>query len=891
MLGFRNSHFWKNYVVCLLVVTLVFVMLYSGFIFGGKFYGYNDIGADTTEQYLPVFAFETNALKQGEDGQYNLQFGLGKYIQGLFWKYINPINLPLLLFGEEYLHIGILAATYVRYALICLFALLFFRRLFQDHIAASICSVLWTFSGFAVLWGQHYGFLLAMLYFTVAVYGFQLFLDEDRKRFLVIPCMAFLAGNSYYWLYITCFFLLIYGVLYLALKGKSFLQIAKKAGQFVLVMVPVFCISANYLLPAVAEFFSTTRTSVLNTSGVSDPLIYEPSVIIAFITRVLSANLIGTGDTFVGPFNYYETAILNISILFVFAEVYLLTSKYWKQTLGITIVCVLALCMPRVSRLLVFAPNTQRWSYLLCFAEVFAIGFALKDIFANRKEKRFTFVLWRAVILADILLAGIFYVLYRVNLYVGGWYLSTDICYLLAAMVAMYHIVFLFLRGDKVFYPLLIAAVAVELIACNYATLYDRETATLEDWYQDMYNDGTEEVVDWIQQQDDTLYRIGRTGSREYMAALMQDYNSLSCYHSLNASEYVNLVRSYGYQAGNFIRVDGTDFLANTMLGAKYVISEGDGYFNPDYYELIYDDGQFQVYKNRYWLGFGYVYPQQTEEYTDHSQTRLEKLWLLSDSYYLSDSVSISGHAVEGTKTLELLPYLTGQENCQVEQGEMLQITGTADNMRLYFAMPELDGNWIVSGAKVTMSAASASQMFLDSRSADYDWGACGKASVLYSAGEQVFYLENSTMDVPEELSLFCSYAMQDMTIESVELILVNEDTLRGNLQTLRDSGITDLTQKGNTFSSVADNPYSQDAMLCIPLLYSTNWEATVDGVEVQVQNINGGLVGIEIPSGEHDIELTYQNDVYVWGSVISAVSIAAYLIVILVLKKREKLY
>lgn len=890
MLGLKNKNFWNTYWKNLLIATLIFVVLYSSFLFGGELYGYADIGADTTEQYLPVIAFETNTLKQGENGQYNLQYGLGKYVTGLFREYLDPTNLPLLLFGEDYLHIGILATTYVRYALILLFALLFFRRLLQENSVASICALLWTFSGYAVLWGQHYSTLRSIVLFTIAVYGFQLFLDEDKKRFLVIPLMACLAGNSYYRLYMACFFLLIYGVLYLALKGKTFLQILKKAGQFVLVMIPVVCICAYYLLPAVVDFFSSSRTGVLNTAGVQDPLFYDVRVILSFVARVLSANLIGTGNSFLGPYNYYETAILNVSLLFIFAEVYLLThKKYWKQTLCITIFCVLALCMPAVSRILQFITNAQRWTYLLCFAQVIAIGYALRDVLARCGEKGSVIALWRSVILADMILAGILFVFYKVNLYVGGWYLKMDICRILLIVVGMYHLVFLFYGRQKVFYLLLVAAVAAELMVCNYATINNRQTVTLDAWYEDMYNDGTEEVVEWIHQQDDSLYRIGRTGSREFMAALMQEYNGLSAYDSLNTAQYVNLARSYGYaNAGNLIRMDGMDFLANTMLGAKYVIAENDGYFHPDYYEKIYDDGTFQVYENRYWLGFGYVYPQKTESYVNSVSSRMDKLNVLSQGYYMTEDIS-AGETLN-TKKIDLIPYLSGQENCQVTVGGGLQITGTADYMKLYFDVPEMEGNWIVTGATVTMNTQISSHISLFGKSEAYDWGQCGDTTVAFGAGEQTVFVENTTMDTPEELQLYCSHLMQDMSITSIQLHLLDATMLQESLRVLSDSKIADMTQERNTFAATARNPYEETAMLCIPLLYDKNWEAAVDGQQVPISNINGGLVGIDLPAGDHEVTLTYRDPVRVWGNVISILSIAGYVAAVWVLKKRKRI-
>ena len=46
--------------------------------------------------------------------------------------------------------------------------------------------------------------------------------------------------------------------------------------------------------------------------------------------------------------------------------------------------------------------------------------------------------------------------------------------------------------------------------------------------------------------------------------------------------------------------------------------------------------------------------------------------------------------------------------------------------------------------------------------------------------------------------------------------------------------------------------------MLCVPILYSKNWTARVNGDPVPVENINGGFTGVYLAPGTSNVELVY---------------------------------
>ena len=71
-----------------------------------------------------------------------------------------------------------------------------------------------------------------------------------------------------------------------------------------------------------------------------------------------------------------------------------------------------------------------------------------------------------------------------------------------------------------------------------------------------------------------------------------------------------------------------------------------------------------------------------------------------------------------------------------------------------------------------------------------------------------------------------------------------------------------------NVFTAKLENNID-GGMLCIPIIYSTKWHASVDGKTTETYNINGGLIGVLVSAGKHDIRLEY--DMSLFADVLTA--------------------
>lgn len=877
-----------------LILAAIFVILYGSFLFSGKLYAYQDIGADTVKQYLPIISMEIDMIQSGTDGIYNLQYGLGDYCDGFLFKYMNPVNWAVLLFGQANLPVALLVAMLFEYLIIVFFSFQFFSHLLKNREAAAISSLLWTFSGFVVLWGQHYAFHTSMAAFTVAMFGFQLFLEGHQRWWLVVPCIAYLAATNYYFFYISCYFFLVYGITFLLLKKNSWKMILKKIGIFMIPMLMSVGMAASSLLPNVTVFLNSPRTQSITSGLPSQAIAYDFSTILAFAARFLSNNLLGIGDEFQGPTNYYECAILSVSLLSVFALVYLLQSRYKKVTGVMLFLSIVALCTPSTSYLLTFATDRQRWTYILCFGQAIAIGVAITDIQIHTKDGVFYKQLLQIVAIADVLIFGLLFLIYcwYGKAVYGKAYIT------IALILLLYHIGFLFLFKIRNAYWVVLLLISAELILANYPTINERLIPTVEQWEQEMYQDGSEEVVQWIRDRDDSVYRIAKTYmSVSHNDSMMQNYNGVGIYVSTNSRYLVDLIHSYGYQnSEKWIWLEGDDLLSNEMLGVKYVISPPGKKMDPDIYEQIYDDGTFIVYENRLWLGFGYLYERKISHSTFESKEKQEKLLLLSEGFYTdTDSVverypSVSD--ITAIETMDLLPYIRDSANCEMSGKQPVCVTGTAEDMQINIVLPEIPKEKSIYGILVKMTAQKGSMLQIFAATEDSGYSEQNSSVLYYGPGTVYDILECPIGSAVCSIRLDPATNVQNLTIERIDLLMMDKSVLYGNLLALQENRIDQIVQNGNLFTAEVSCPY-KSAMLCIPLIYSECWEASVDGVPAEVSNINGGLVGIEIPQGDHEVVLEYVSHIHVLSKWISGITIGLYVFVMISfgIHKRRGLY
>ena len=115
-------------------------------------------------------------------------------------------------------------------------------------------------------------------------------------------------------------------------------------------------------------------------------------------------------------------------------------------------------------------------------------------------------------------------------------------------------------------------------------------------------------------------------------------------------------------------------------------------------------------------------------------------------------------------------------------------------------------------------------------------------------------------------------------------------DGYAANCATLRKRGVTDFEMNNYGFTAATDYENTEFVVFSVP--YSEGFTATVNGQPVEVEQVNGGLMGIVVPGGHCDIVFDYQTPGWTLGLAVSgvgAVVTLVYLAVVFYRKRKNK--
>ena len=129
-------------------------------------------------------------------------------------------------------------------------------------------------------------------------------------------------------------------------------------------------------------------------------------------------------------------------------------------------------------------------------------------------------------------------------------------------------------------------------------------------------------------------------------------------------------------------------------------------------------------------------------------------------------------------------------------------------------------------------------------------------------------------------LRLDVSTETDDVTVKDIRVNNCESDNAA--YEKLKNSEVTKIAYEGNTYTANVSNSSGRRQMLCVPLLYSEGWTAVMDGKETDLYSINSGLCGIEIPSGSHQVSLSYEVPHRAAGIALSGVGVVIYLILLI---------
>ncbi len=599
-------------------VLLLCAVVYQQFLFGNDFFIWPDAGSDTLNSYWPAYTHFSNSFKQGFEF-FSLELGLGINLFSGSMLFFDPFIWLYAFFD----YLGIARLLILVYILKILIGTLFFHRFIgyyvQNRPIIFVTALLYGFSGFSVVWGQHYFFGTLVMVFPMILLGIESALHRDRYGLLIFST-ALGMTSAYYFMYMSAFFLAVFLLarmlfLYKGNYRQIFTKGVKIGGAFVLGIG----ISAVVLLPTVAATLTTSRVSGQMT-GIPLLSIINRKTLLTMAGSFFSNSLLGTASTFAGVENYYDSPHLYCGLLVLLAlpQIWVSRSRAEKGFVAALVgFSAISLIFPYAAVAFNgFSMFSYRWTYFVIVFLLISAALAFQAVVDRQEANGPILKLTLLGLVFGALLVSLGYYVIRSTRDFGGVQVSTsllmDTFLRVGPVVVLLGAYFVLFQRLQWRYSALLFAVllAGEIIWNTGATIWGRKPVSTDYVVEKTsYFDDSFDAARNISAMDSELYRVDKSFYSQFLNdGLMQGYRNIHGYWSIIPGTTLNFFDAVGgatalnLQLG-FIESD----VIRSLLGVKYYMVRSLDEA-PEGYELVGQWGDVIALKNNHWVPMGSVY-------------------------------------------------------------------------------------------------------------------------------------------------------------------------------------------------------------------------------------------------------------------------------------------
>ena len=865
-----------QWILCLAILAGCLYIFHT-YLFGQELFVFGDDGSDTQEQYLMQYNTIVNHLRAGDFSFWDFNYGLGTnlFMLNLADPFLMLLYAAGVVFGPEHLPfylvyyqiIKMLLAGWVCYRYLSCFPL--------SERVKGLCALIYAFCGYLLVWGQHYQFSTAVIFYPLILWMVEKELRNWRWGFGLALACAVSVFSSLYLSYMTLLASGIYvcfRILWMQERSlrDGVLCLLKTAG-FMLLGVGLGC---GMLLPSAAVIFGVTSRveqegSLLARLG-SMLNFYEPEYYVTLLGRFLSSNFQGNGAAWTGSNNYYEapnvycTALL-ILLGFQYAAGFLRQQVSRRKKAIQAAVGILALFLLGIrlgsAAFNGFAYPFSRHTFVLVPVFLLMMAFTLERI---RREGR---VSVPALVLSLVLLCGG----YGAGILAApAGELRQNLLLLLCMAGTMGICLFLYGRkkGYMPAYVVLCLAAAVSLFGDGACVNQNRVTLRkdADSYFDQLYRDSIQEAQAWLEERDPEFFRtekIFNIGSL-CMDSLAQGYSPVSSYNSMingNLLEFAKQIWPgilFVDENHFYFQNVKQDVTKMSLLGVKYLLArEGD--LDIPGFEMIQEFDRLFVYENQDNASIGKFYTaSMTQEAYEENRESLDGNRLLTQAVILPEEGALD-------QTQELLAAcLRNPMEGAVKKTEW-KVSGK-EELTIPVKQKALKGYGQI--------CASFSLKTDRDTHVGVTTGENGFYETVVKGGEET-YIELTLSEKTKNIQIAFRAGKVNASVRGLQIYgsesmpaYSKENQVRVYRQE-KDDLLTGSLQA------------AEDGIVLLAVPYEQGWSLEVDGEETQILQADYGLMGFYVHEGEHSFTLKFTPPLLKAGVGISLGSLAVYLLLL----------
>lgn len=823
------------------------------FIFQGV-YPFGDetlLTIDLGQQYIDFFAeYKQSVPFHLERFIYSFHKGLGGEMTGLWAYYLmSPLNLIFLLFPLDQIDLAVSLLILLRYGLASFSMSFYLSHQNRSHpLMIVLLSTAYALSGYMVNYQFNLIWMDGVVLLPLIALGVDRLFEVGRAD-LYIPCLALALISNYYIGYMICLFLTLYALFNWTVhldRYNNWKQTLAIGTRFALSSIWAAAIASFILIPTFLQLpLSKVADSHFdwNFTLLQNPL-----------------------DTFakwtIGSFNFDQMPD-GLANIFVTGLVLVLAYRYffnrqipWAEKIGaglVLSVLVLSMNIDALNKIWHGFQNPNWFPYRFSFVFIFfLISLAYRQIIKNQVISLLEF----SVGLLLSLGLGLYIYLQDFD------FIQLPALALSLGLILLYFsLPLLLMKKEHWLSWTLLALVALELTAnaalsINALDYLDRDRFVAAN----ESNHHMAKTIDTYDPFEDDFYRIEKTYQRTKNDSHHAGYKSASHFGSTYEANSHRLFSALGYPAGSgFSAYSNGTLLTDSFFNIRYYVGDhqvNDSPSNTDYYqaglpmsiiqmkpylkayEPVVELPSYTIYENPYAQSLAFKMDPSIQDMTIPPNYPIVLQNQLA--HYIDPS---QDHPL----FMKTIPQLDIHNLNLVHEDDQVVGYPIDEDKKAYIE------------ARLDLSVNHSYYYVLNgwNKWDDFDFYIDGEPLYQYNT----FYddvILNLASQEDKELTIRMEVKNDKIYLSNQGFYAMNLEDFEDINQVMLDQSIPIREYNDRSLSFETDIESDQE-MIALSLPYDPSWQIKANGEKVEGVKIMDSLMGIQLPSGHYDIQMTYQ--------------------------------
>ncbi len=886
----KDNWFTANRFVIFTFVLAALIMLLTYIIRG--VYPFGDqivLKVDLYHQYAPFHEELRSRILNGQSLFYSWEGGLGKeFITQIAYYTASPLSIFILLFPQDALPEALAIFILLKIAFAgSFFAYYLKKSLGKDDLSIVAFGVLYAFTSYITGYYWNVMWLDAVALFPIVALGIERLVKENTHLTYCIS-LAIVIIVNFYIAFLVCVFAVLY---FLVILFSEYTW--KKDRQIIIARTVKFGVIS--LIAGGISMFLTIPTAIALSHTDTSETNFPAFEFYENVYQLLTNHFAGARPVVLArnedlP-NVYSGVLTMMLIPFYFFNKKF--KKKEKVLFGVLMAfMLLCSCVKPLDYMIHgfhFPSNLpHRYTFIYSFV---IITLAYRGLI-NIKGVSFDIV-YKAAIFYGLIIFFTEFVLVPNYSEIDSVLSVSDIVINIILMVIYIIILYCYLnaRTKQDIKNVLIAMLVFVVAEAAFSSHQGLDRTTSRDAYV-KYIDSANEAVEYLDERENNEFY--RTEFRRFTTindAALYHYNGFSQFSSLASGGISNMIGNLGIAAtGNSYRYYDPTSLVDAMFNLKYVMNKatdsGNGEIKNERYTFLEkfgnggEKGNVWVYENPRVLPLGFMVD---SDINDWQTTDSQPFDVQND--FIKKAAGVDEEMFTNIP-LTSFDYtfmnITDKENDNIYKYELTEPANLNNHPTVTVKIKSDKDQYLF----LYVDAGNAKRVKYVTNSANEDRE--------LSAGKSLFDIGNVSKD--EEITVtfeltnkgeFEKTYRKNGTVK-VYAASYNDDVFQKAYDKL-NSNPYELTEFTDTKLTGTVNA-SEDGVMFTSIPYNAGWKATVDGEETDLVSIaEDGVIGINVPKGQHEVVFTFTPQGFYPGCVISIISLIAAVVVSLTVYKKKK--